>query len=925
MTNGGSRWRRVDFHLHTPGVDSFAGLDGMSYDNHDDQRKLATTYVNRLCEVGIEIAAITDYNGIRLPWYDLIKEEAAKQGIIVLPGAELSLAEGKQGVHILVVFPQGTPPAAINDYLKSLDRDPSKPLWTGRKHREIELQKPPAEALSQLRERFGCLIIPAHGDAKKGIVAAMGANLAARLIAEADVDGLDHPGGALPKLRSTGISHRWDHLAQVEFSDPRSIGDIGGKPLADGTMRGTWLKLSSTSLDAMRLALHDPETRVRTVAPVLPRNARIISIKIEGSGFLAGTQLMFDAHLNTLIGGRGTGKSAVLETIRYGLALDPFCERKRRDDLVKHALGSGGCVTLEIERHSDSGPARRYIVKRVLGETPCVFDPDSGRIDITPRDAFGPDREPIILLQREIDQVSGEVEYRRQLLDRLIGDEVNAAEREVDEVRRRLRTNGAELRKHVLEQAKRPELQSQIAKLTHELDLFQQTGALNKLATHDRLQTVERSLTSARDVTSQASGTDSPWRQALHDLQETIDTKRGDLTARGDDLTGAAEKALSLATVAITTAEQKIVMALAEAREAIEGLRAEHAARVLPLADELNRIKQELHAERLDPERPLKLSSDRTSRQDQLDALDRKEHAGIALRSARLGLLDELTKARARESQVRADTAARINSHLSGRVEVAIVALGDRHRFTEDLRQLLQGSGASGAAIETIAMSDGVDGSTIASIVTEGPVELTQQFDVTVAQANKICAWLTDEDVDRISELEILAPHDRVDIRLHVDGEARTLDRLSAGQRATAILLLIFAIDGRCMILDQPEDDLDNRFIFDDVVQLIRSQKSTSSTGGNRQIIAATHNPNIPVLGDAELVVVLDAGNDQVRVLAQGSIDAEDIRTHIRQVLEGGEEAFLRRYTKYGGIRLSLAPSRAAPVAIAEQPVALVS
>ncbi|PWR09003.1 hypothetical protein DKT68_13520 [Micromonospora acroterricola] len=57
----------MDFHLHTPGVDSFAGLDGMSYDNPDDQRKLATTYVNRLREVGIEIAAITDYNGIRLP------------------------------------------------------------------------------------------------------------------------------------------------------------------------------------------------------------------------------------------------------------------------------------------------------------------------------------------------------------------------------------------------------------------------------------------------------------------------------------------------------------------------------------------------------------------------------------------------------------------------------------------------------------------------------------------------------------------------------------------------------------------------------------------------------------------------------------------------------------------------------------------
>ncbi|MET7952256.1 hypothetical protein [Micromonospora sp. NPDC005324] len=165
------------------------------------------------------------------------------------------------------------------------------------------------------------------------------------------------------------------------------------------------------------------------------------------------------------------------------------------------------------------------------------------------------------------------------------------------------------------------------------------------------------------------------------------------------------------------TAEQQIIAALMEANATIKGLRADHAAQVLPLADELNRIKQELHAEKLDPERPLKLSSDRAALQDQLATITRKEPAGIALRSARLGLLDELTKARARESQVRADSAARITARLSGRVEVAILTQGDRQRFTEDLRQVLQGSGASGSAIEAIAMTDGVDGTTLASLV----------------------------------------------------------------------------------------------------------------------------------------------------------------------------------------------------------------
>src|SRR5688572_29001210 len=126
MTPGGSRWYRVDFHLHTPGADSFAGLDGVNFDDPADQRRLAVEYAARLKAAGIEIAAITDYNGIREPWFSLIREEAALHGIVVLPGVELSVAEGKNGVHILVVFGPETDPEFVNEYLRALDRTPAE-------------------------------------------------------------------------------------------------------------------------------------------------------------------------------------------------------------------------------------------------------------------------------------------------------------------------------------------------------------------------------------------------------------------------------------------------------------------------------------------------------------------------------------------------------------------------------------------------------------------------------------------------------------------------------------------------------------------------------------------------------------------------------------------------------------------------------
>ncbi len=124
-----------------------------------------------------------------------------------------------------------------------------------------------------------------------------------------------------------------------------------------------------------------------------------------------------------------------------------------------------------------------------------------------------------------------------------------------------------------------------------------------------------------------------------------------------------------------------------------------------------------------------------------------------------------------------------------------------------------------------------------------------------------------------------MAPRDRVIVRLRTKQGSRDLDQLSTGQRATAILLLIFAVNGKPVLLDQPEDDLYNSFIYEDVVAIIRQQKALTPDGHDRQIIAATHNPNIPMLGDAELVAVLDATNTGMVVTSHGSIDDLTIRT----------------------------------------------
>ena len=107
------------------------------------------------------------------------------------------------------------------------------------------------------------------------------------------------------------------------------------------------------------------------------------------------------------------------------------------------------------------------------------------------------------------------------------------------------------------------------------------------------------------------------------------------------------------------------------------------------------------------------------------------------------------------------------------------------------------------------------------------------------------------------------------------------------------MLAFLLAYGNEPLVLDQPEDDLDNHLIYDLVVQQIRSNKL------RRQLIVVTHNPNIVVNGDAELIYVLDY-NHQCYVKNSGALQESEIRREVCLVMEGGKEAFEQRYQRLG-------------------------
>ena len=140
-------------------------------------------------------------------------------------------------------------------------------------------------------------------------------------------------------------------------------------------------------------------------------------------------------------------------------------------------------------------------------------------------------------------------------------------------------------------------------------------------------------------------------------------------------------------------------------------------------------------------------------------------------------------------------------------------------------------------------------------------------------------------------------PDDDLRIQYSRTGDGRDWQAItqgSQGQRAAALLAFLLAFGDEPLILDQPEDDLDNHLIYDLIVRQIRENKR------RRQLIIVTHNPNVVVNGDAEMVYAFDFHEGQCRVMEKGALQEQALQEEVCQVMEGGREAFSRRWKRLG-------------------------
>ena len=625
---------------------------------------------------------------------------------------------------------------------------------------------------------------------------------------------------------------------------------------------------------------------------------RLRNLRVVG-GFLDGASLDFADSLNCLIGARGSGKTTVLELVRFALDALPAGDtdptgRRRVDALITENL-RGGRVELTIETKD----GLTFVVTRTAGEEPIVLDADRQPTAITLRagSLFAAD----IYSQNEIERIADHGPAQLALIDRFEAEALAAVAGEIRSVQHGLNANAGQL----------APLEAQIGTLTDELAGLpaleeQLRGFASAVADMDtgHGEAVNRAHAEKALRDRERRALDG-LAHYLTDFDGQVAGLKGQIGERtgllfGGDLGGgpnaeavAAIKRITLecgaqVDAALATAHKAIAATLAELSRAAQHFRLKHNEQELAFRSLIEQHKaaqsQATERSRLERQRN-QLLAQQTTRTDLQSRLS-------ALRKQRQDLLRQLTALRDQRFAVRRGVAEAITTQLAGRIRVSVRQAGDSQQYSDLLATSLRNARLrTSNVVPKLVQAFWPD--RLATIVRAGdPRPLVDEADLSLDQARKVLDALAGGDT--LYRLESVDLGDTPTIELNDNGEYKPSPALSTGQKCTAVLPILLLDSANPLLIDQPEDNLDNRFIFEHVVGSLCEVKH------RRQLVFVTHNPNIPVLGDAERVFVLDSDGTRAFVTRTGGVD--DCRHEILTLLEGGAEAFAQRQLRYGCI-----------------------
>ncbi len=867
----GATFIRADLHVHT-----YADGDA-------DPKPDLESYVDAAIDSGISIMAITDHNSVQ--FVRAAMRAAESKDLVVIPGIEISTHDG----HLLALFS----PEQIDDLeaFATSENLKLKKLSDTDKRSDRSI----LDLVNEIGRRGG-LAIPAHVDASRGICQTMHQNELVELLSSPALAGLEFLKGdtletwftdadddaarlAAWKARQANPLLKDRGLARLMSSDAHSVKMIG-QDRASRTL--TRVKLDDPNFAALRNAVQfNPKARCKAEAILPATYPRIVSASFVG-GFLDGVSMDFTGNLNCLIGGRGSGKSTALLSIRAALGADSFSDEDPNDPDRMPEITTVTFI--------DKAGSERVAVRHRDGE---------------PRDAGG---SPIRLRLADLGQdESGRLarEYNEnpavllEFLDSFLV--LHSFEERETELTAQLAENSTEVQNTAVVADQIKKLEDEQARLEASIKAATE-GRIEDLAKWAVLLASQKPLLEDLDSRLEAA-LPEPITEPLVDLDALADEFGVDLAAKpANEFVGGADGIRERLTVFDTrraSISKQAASDIEKAAKEVEASLARWKDNQTELEKRLNAKKTELEQQGLKVQAGalVTMANRLNEAKKQLTALRKKQDKHKAARASRTESLNELHANRENLYQCR---------------------IAGLKRIAEDATNY-----SDGLAIRVFYDRCGIDGEWVSWLTSHftlrqprvsrlaskiGPHDfavklLTDRKALLVLKDQDGSAFLTEEAVNRaatwpnVFELEVMCRDDRPRIEVQRDGhpDRRPFDKLSAGQQRSVLLsLLLCAERSDPLVLDQPEDHLDGQYIATAVVRHLEAAKE------RRQVLIATHSANLVVLGDSELVIPMDGTDGHGTPYAVGAVDRPETRDEVCALLEGGAQAYKKRGERYG-------------------------
>lgn len=944
----GARWWKFDFHTHTPASkDTHAWQDAIGTPDELTPQK----WLLKFMAAEIDCVAVTDHNTGE--WIDRLKAAYADmkyqadagtppegfRELYLFPGVEISV---QGGIHLLAIFDLDAGSSTITSLLGGVG-------FPAHLHGETDAADGAAITRRSLIEvidevhRCGGIAIPAHVDDRgKGLLRLEDNSKRCALETAMVKQALLADGLLALEWKSNAPNYPsiWDelkpNLASVLGSDCHSFKN----PAIPGS-RYTWIKMARPSLEGLRLALLDgQEVSVKRsdesngFAPFNTPEHFIKSIEIRDARYMGAcgkpARLPLNPFFNALIGGRGTGKSTIVHALRLAyrrekelsLSSEAGQTFKRFNQVARGRNDEGGlradtAICVQVQR--DGMPYRLIWRQDGQGHAVEEWDAATGSFKPSASQAVTEQRFPVRLFsQGQIAALAGD---SQQALLKVIDDAAGTQSQQAafEEAKRAFLAARAQMRELDGKLQGREALTLALQDIQRKLARFEGADHAALLKNYQRTHRQSRELERQFDASAELA----TRLKALADDLLAEDLPEG-LFEPAED--GPALSIVQALHTAIAKARQDVERAANVLLERGQVLRGELEAspwfaRIGAAKAAYEQLKADLQQQGVsDPSEYGRLVQEKQRLETELKKLEALQKQHTELREKAKSLLKQVQSARC---AISAQRSAFLQETLQGNPFVRIELIPysrDAQGIERSLREML--GAAEGKYVDDLYQAQ--EGASPKGLVADllGTVDLLEQpgawdtaaFEQALqAQKKRLIqacrgsaefgGWFNrflKAEADKRPEFtdHILCwfPEDGLLVEYSRKGDGQdfqSIGQASAGQRAAAMLAFLLAHGNEPLVLDQPEDDLDNHLIYGLVVQQIRSNKL------RRQLIIVTHNPNIVVNGDAELIHVLDFKH-QCHVKQTGSLQDQAMRREVCQVMEGGEEAFERRYQRLG-------------------------